>query len=64
MRYRETEYEVFQTTNPIGWKWTVKLDERRTLTGSSFSRGHAVGLAQRAIDKALQTELPDEQVKS
>jgi hypothetical protein len=56
MRYRDTEYEVFQTANPTGWKWKVRLDDNRTRVGSGFSRGHSVGLAQRAIDKALPAE--------
>jgi hypothetical protein len=51
MKYREIEYQVLQTA--VGWKWTVQLGNLKK-TGSGFSRGHAIGLAQRAIDKALK----------
>jgi hypothetical protein len=61
MQYRDTEYQVVQTSNPTGWKWTVQLDEERSRTGSGFNRTHAIGLAQRAIDKVLQqnSQQPD-----
>lgn len=58
MRYRDIEYQVVQTANPTGWKWTVQLDDERTRTGTGISRNHAIGLAQRAIDKALPTTIP------
>jgi hypothetical protein len=58
MQYRNTEYQVLQTSNPTGWKWTVQLDESRIRTGEGFSRTHAIGLAQRAIDKALKGTNP------
>jgi hypothetical protein len=35
----------------------VQLDEKRIRTGSGFNRIHAIGLAQRAIDKALKVTL-------
>jgi hypothetical protein len=54
MQYRGMEYGVVQTASPTGWKWTVQLDQNRTKTGTGFSRATAVGLAQRAIDKALK----------
>jgi hypothetical protein len=54
MQYRDIEYQVVQTSNPTGWKWTVQLDESRSRTGSGFNRTNAIGLAQRAIDKALK----------
>jgi hypothetical protein len=54
MQYRDTEYDVVQTASPTGWQWTVQLDQNRTKTGSSFRRAAAIGLAQRAIDKALK----------
>jgi hypothetical protein len=56
MQYRDIEYQVIETANPIGWKWTVRLDEKRTRTGSGFSRSQAIGLAQRAIDKDLSAK--------
>jgi hypothetical protein len=54
MQYRNIEYQVVQTSSATGWKWTVQLDEERSRTGSGFNRTHAIGLAQRAIDKILQ----------
>ena len=54
MKYREIEYQVVQTANPTGWKWTVHLDGKRTKTGAGYSRASAIALAQRAIDKAVQ----------
>ena len=58
MRYRDTEYQVVQTAAPTGWKWTVQLNDERIRMGSGYSRTHAIGLAQRAIDKALPAALP------
>jgi hypothetical protein len=58
MRYRDTEYQVVQTLNPTGFRWTVHLDENRTKIGAGFSRTQAIGLAQRAIDKALERTVP------
>jgi hypothetical protein len=57
MEHKGIEYQVVQTANPTGWKWTVNLDEGRTKTGVSFSRGHAIFYAINAIDRAL-SELP------
>jgi hypothetical protein len=54
MEHKGIPYQVAQTANPSGWKWTVQLPDNRTRTGSGFGRGHAVGLAERAIDKALR----------
>jgi hypothetical protein len=54
MQYRNTEYQIVQTADPAGWKWTVQLDQNRSRTGSSTRRATAVALAQRAIDKALK----------
>jgi hypothetical protein len=53
MEYRGTEYQIVQTANPTGWKWTVQAAGRRVRTGSAFSRVRAIALAQRAIDKLL-----------
>jgi hypothetical protein len=54
MLYREVEYQVVQTASPTGRKWIVELDQYRSRTGSSVRRATAIGLAQRAIDKALK----------
>ena len=53
MEHKGIEYQVVQTANPTGWKWTVHLPEGRTKTGVSFSRGHAIFYAILAIDKAV-----------
>jgi hypothetical protein len=53
MEYRGIQYQVVQTANPTGFKWTVHLDESRTKTGVSYSRGNAIFNAVRTIDKAL-----------
>jgi hypothetical protein len=53
MQYRDIQYQVVQTANPTGWKWTVQLDDQGTKTGNAYSRAAAIALAQRAIDKAL-----------
>jgi hypothetical protein len=53
MEHKGARYQVVETTNPKGWKWTVQLADGRTITGVSFSRGHAIFRAICAIDKAL-----------
>ena len=55
MEYRGTEYQVVQTSNPTGWKWTVQVVGRRIRTGSGYSKVAAIALAQRAIDKLLKS---------
>jgi len=47
------QYQVVQTANPTGFKWTVHLDGNRTKTGLSYSRASAISNALRAIEKAL-----------
>jgi hypothetical protein len=59
MRYKEYEYSVVQTANPTGWKWTVRLDDTRSRTGTAFSRATAMLFAERAIDKAAQPKTAD-----
>ena len=54
MRYKGYEYNVVQTANPTGWKWTVRLDETRTKMGTAFSRDTAIVFAERAIEKAAK----------
>ena len=53
MEYKGIQYEVIQTANPTGWKWTVQLDGGRTKTGLSISREYAIFAATNAIEKAL-----------
>lgn len=54
MQYREIDYQVVHTSGRAGWKWTVQFGPDRLKTGNGFSRMSAIGLAQRAIDKALE----------
>ena len=53
MDHKGIRYQVVQTANPSGFKWIVHLDEIRTKTGVSYSRGNAIFHAVRAIDKAV-----------
>jgi len=53
MQYKGIEYQVVQTANPTGWKWTVQLDATRTKSGTSYSMKFAALEAQRKIDKEL-----------
>lgn len=57
MEYKGIEYQVVQTANPTGWRWTVWMDERQPKTGEGHSRTAAVALAQIAIDK-LRKSIP------
>jgi hypothetical protein len=54
VEHKGVQYEVMETANPMGWKWTVQLADGRTITGVSFSRGHAIFYAINAIDKVLR----------
>jgi hypothetical protein len=54
VEHKGFQYEVIEITNPMGWKWTVRLADGRTITGVSFSRGHAIFYAINAIDKVLR----------
>jgi hypothetical protein len=54
MEHRGIQYQVVETADPRGWKWTVQLSDGRIKTGVSFSRGHAVFYAMCAIDLALK----------
>jgi hypothetical protein len=54
MEHRGIQYQVVETADPRGWKWTVQLTDGSTKTGVSFSRGHAVFYAICAIDLALK----------
>ena len=53
MEHKGIQYQVVQTANPTGWKWTVQLDQGRTKTGVSFSKNSAIFDAVHAINKAL-----------
>jgi hypothetical protein len=53
MEHKGVQYQVVETASPRGWKWTVQLADGRTISGVSFSRGHASFYAICAIDKTL-----------
>ena len=55
MEYKTIRFEVIETTNPYGWKWTVFLNATRMWTGIALSRADAVLDAEFAIDKALES---------
>ena len=50
MNYRGFEFEVVETENPAGWKWTVSFDADRTFSGVTKIRPLAVVAAMREID--------------
>jgi hypothetical protein len=54
MEHRGIPYQVVQTANPTGWKWTVNGLGQKAKTGTSFSRAAAERAAQRLIDKSLK----------
>jgi hypothetical protein len=53
MQYKGIEYQVVQTANPTGWKWTVQLDATRTSSGTSYSMKSVASAARRKVDKGL-----------
>ena len=53
MEYRGKSYTVVQGIEPNLWKWTVRLDEKTTISGEAGTRAAAVNSAVWRIDKAL-----------
>ena len=58
MEYRGFQYQIVQTANPTGFKWTVHLDDIRTRTGVSHSMKSAGANAQTKIDNELRRAKP------
>jgi hypothetical protein len=54
MEHKGLQYRIVQTSNPTGWKWTVRLDDGRTRTGTAPNRAVAIRLAELRIEKAVQ----------
>jgi hypothetical protein len=54
MQHKGIQYQVVETANPSGWKWTVQLGEGQTKTGVSCSRGHAIFYTINAIELNLK----------
>jgi hypothetical protein len=42
VEHRGIQYQVVQTANPTGFRWTVEIDATRTRTGTSNSKGNAI----------------------
>ena len=61
MEHKGIQYQVVQTANPNGFRWTVLLDENRSRTGVARAKGTAIFHAVRFIDRALR-ELPRQTV--
>ena len=59
MEHKGIQYQVVQTANPTGFRWTVQLDENKTKTGVSISKGNAIFNAVSFIDRAIR-EQPQE----
>jgi hypothetical protein len=58
MEHKGVQYQVVQTANPTGFKWTVYLDANRTRTGVSHTMKFAILEAQRKIDQFLKAPNP------
>jgi hypothetical protein len=56
--HRGIQYQIVQTANPTGFRWTVHFEEAKAKTGVSASRKGAVFEAEWAIDKALGHQEP------
>jgi hypothetical protein len=59
MEHKGIQYQVVQTANPTGFRWTVQLDENKTKTGVAREKGSAIFQAVRFIDRAIR-EQPQE----
>jgi hypothetical protein len=58
MEHKGIQYQVVQTANPTGFRWTVRLDENNTRTGVARAKGTAILQAVRFIDRALRKRGP------
>ena len=56
MEHKGIQFQVVQTANPTGFRWTVNLNENKNRTGVSFSRGDAILSATRFIDRAIREQ--------
>jgi hypothetical protein len=54
MQHNGVEFEVVQTANPTGWKWTFQIPGKRIKTGTTSSRTAAIVLAHAAIEKGIK----------
>jgi len=56
MEHKGIKYQVVQTANPTGFRWAVQLDENKTKTGVSTSKGNAIFNAVSFIDRAIREQ--------
>jgi hypothetical protein len=56
MKHKGIQYQVVQTANPTGFRWAVQLDENKTKTGLSTSKGNAIFNAVSFIDRAIREQ--------
>jgi hypothetical protein len=56
MEHRGVQYQVVQTANPTGWRWTIFVPGRQPKTGTAGNRSMAIRLAEIAIDKAIRVK--------
>jgi hypothetical protein len=54
MEYKGIQYQVVQTANPTGFKWTVHIAGRPPKAGITRNRDLAIRLAEIAIDGAIR----------
>jgi hypothetical protein len=54
MEHKGIQYQVVQTANPTGFRWTVQLDENKTRTGVARAKGTAIFHAVSFIDRAVR----------
>jgi hypothetical protein len=60
VEHRSIQYQVVQTVNPTGFRWTVQLDSNRTRTGTSSSKGNAIFRAVCLINTVVaKAKIPD-----
>jgi hypothetical protein len=57
--HRGIEYQVVQTANPNGFRWTVQLDSTRARTGTSSSKGNAIFKAVCLINAGVAKDPAD-----
>jgi hypothetical protein len=53
MEHRGILYQIVQTANPNGYRWTVQLDADCSRTGTCNSKGNAIFKAVSVINTAV-----------
>lgn len=49
--YKEIEYSIVQSINPMGWRWTIQISCERDQTGFALTQHDAKVAGFRAIDQ-------------